>query len=108
MNITRRNQILFFIIAIALGLIGYRGLTKSTTVQAGSPLAARLLAEKYVGLSQGVDPVHVNETPIIEANRATAKAEFGSNKECTVKMVRTEKEKENGWLVEAISCGSVK
>ena len=83
----------------------YRGLTKPAA-PLGSPIAARFLAAKYVGMSQRTHPVRVNDAPIIEGNRATAKAVFGNGAECTVRMVRVESEKEYGWMVEAIACDS--
>ena len=107
MNVVRRNQLLYFAVAIILGVIGYRGLNKQVAPP-GTPLAARFLAAKYVGMTQSVDPVRVNDAPIIEGNRATAKAVFGKGAECTVRMVRAESEKEYGWMVEASACGSAR
>lgn len=40
MNVARRNQMLCFVVAIALGVFGYRGLSNSRPVQVVSPLAA--------------------------------------------------------------------
>ncbi|MYM92643.1 hypothetical protein GTP90_02070 [Rugamonas sp. FT81W] len=90
---------------MALGVIGYRGLTKPVTAPPGSPLAARLLAAQYVGQSQGADPVRVNEEPVIQAGTATVKTVFGTNQECTVKLVRSHDETRYGWLVERVACG---
>ena len=105
MNVVRRNQLLYFAVAIVLGVMGYRGLTKPVAPP-GTPLGAQYLAAQYVGMTQGADPVRVNDAPIIDGNRATAKAVFGNGAECTVRMIRAESEKEFGWMVEASACGS--
>jgi hypothetical protein len=70
----------------------------------GTPLAARFLAAKFVGEAHMADPVVVRDEPVINGDTATVKTEFGKNKGCTVELVRSDSEKEYGWLVKAIAC----
>ena len=104
MNSVRRNLSLCFIVAVVLGILGYRGLTKSGEAEPGSLLAARLLAAEYVGKAYRADPVRVDQAPSIQADRATVKTVFGVGKECMVRMVRANFEKKYGWLVENMTC----
>lgn len=98
------SKLLYFIVAGILIFIGYRGLTKPA-VAPGSPLAARLLAAAYVGETSGFDPVYVNEEPVIRGDKAMVRTVYGTNKGCTVGMVRSAADREYGWLVTAIACG---
>lgn len=108
MNVESRNILLAFLVAIVLGIIGYRGLTKPPASQPGSALAARFLAAKYVGTSLKIDPVHVYEPPEINGAKAIVKTVVGANKGCTVNLIRSESDAEYGWLVERMACGDSK
>jgi hypothetical protein len=109
MNIARRNQLLCLGVAIFLGVVGYRGLTKPGPTPPGSPLAARFLAAEYVGISHKTEPVYVYEAPVIQAGKAVVKTVFGKtkNNECIVRMIRSEQETKYGWLVESMACGKI-
>ena len=105
MNSIRRNLILCFVVAIVLGILGYRGLTKPVEAEPGSALAARFLAAEYVGKAQRVDPVRVDKAPRMHGDRATVITAFGAGNECAVRMVQASSEKRYGWLVESMACG---
>jgi hypothetical protein len=107
MNLIRRNLILCFAVAVVLGILGYRGLTKPATAEPGSALAARFLAAEYVGKALSADPVRVDQAPSIQADRATVIAVVGVGKECTVRMIRSNVERKYGWLVESLSCDQI-
>lgn len=105
MNAGRRNVVLCFAVAIVLGTLAYRGLTKPIPVEAGSALAARFLAAEYVGKANSADPVRVDQAPSIQADRATVITAFGMRQECRVRLVRSDTEIKYGWLVESMACG---
>lgn len=104
MNTTRRNILLAVVVAVVLGVLAYRGLTKPVEAEPGSALAARFLAAEYVGKLHNADPVRVDQPPTIEADHATVITNFGVSKKCTVRMVRSNLEKKHGWLVESLAC----
>lgn len=73
----------------------------------GTSLAARFLAAKYVGELHNVEPVFVHDDPVVKGDTATVKTTFGASKGCTVELVRSNSEKEYGWLVKAIACATI-
>lgn len=108
MNAARRNQLLYFVVAIALGIVAYREIVKQRLPVPGSVNSARAMAINFVETMHKVNHVEVNETPIIQENTALIKTVYGDNTVCTVKLIRTESQKEYGWLVESTICESVK
>lgn len=105
MHSVRRNQLICFAVAVALGVIAYRGLNKSIRVEPGSAAAARFVAAKKVAEAQGTDPVRIEAPPVVQGDRATVQAVFGVSRECTVKLVRSDVEKHYGWVVADMACG---
>lgn len=108
MNTARRNQLLYFAIAIALGIVAYREIMKQQIPVAGSPNASRAMAINYIETMHKVNHVEVKEPPVIQENSALIKTVYGDNTVCTLKLVRTESQKEYGWLVESTNCEYVK
>lgn len=105
MNSAQRNLILCVVVAVVLGTVGYRGLTKPVEAEPGSALAARFLAAEYVGKVHRTDPVRVDQAPSIQADRATVMTVLGAGKGCMVRMVRSNSDRKYGWLVESMACG---
>lgn len=108
MNTARRNQLLYFAVAIALGIVAYRGILKQQMPVPGSPNSARAMAINFIETMHSVNHVEVNEAPIIQENTALIKTVYGDSTVCTLKLLRTESQKEYGWLVESTNCESVK
>lgn len=105
MNVIRRNLILYVVVAVVIGILGFRGLTKPVEAEPGSALAARFLAAEYVGKAHRADPVRVDQAPSIQADRATVITAFGISEKCTVRMVRSSSDEKYGWIVENMACG---
>lgn len=70
---------------------------------AGSPLAARFAGAEFVGKAYDVDPVRVNDDPIISGDTAKVGAEF-LHGVCKLDLVRKVDANQYGWLVTKVVC----
>ncbi|MGB8419664.1 hypothetical protein [Paraburkholderia sp.] len=69
----------------------------------GSSLAARFAAAEFVGKAYNVDPVRVNDEPVISGDTANVTTVFNGGM-CKLELVKKVDANPYGWLARKVAC----